>query len=210
MSTEFASADYTAGQLNAMVKLLKKQAGEDAPERFLRGEIIVAEPVRSWREEDGVIYFSVTSDGTTGPEWIARLEKKGDRVGTYAKQLLCSSDFHPTTGVTYNIAVFKGMLFNDRDRNTKKIRQTAGERRLTTPNAEIACLIRDKFTDAEIEDMGLIWLVTMHEPIKDSDGGLNLLVANRRGSGRWLDADYGYPGFQWFRGSGFAFVSQVN
>lgn len=42
--SEFASSEYTAGQLNAIVKLLRKQAGEDAPERFLRGELIVSEP----------------------------------------------------------------------------------------------------------------------------------------------------------------------
>ena len=39
MSNEFASSPYTAGQLNAMVKLMKKQEGDDAPERFLRGEL---------------------------------------------------------------------------------------------------------------------------------------------------------------------------
>ncbi len=40
-NAEFASKDYTAGKLNAIVKLLKKQAGEDGPERFLRGELVV-------------------------------------------------------------------------------------------------------------------------------------------------------------------------
>jgi hypothetical protein len=44
MNNEFASAPYTAGQLNAMVKLLKKQAGEDGLKRFLRGEITVTKP----------------------------------------------------------------------------------------------------------------------------------------------------------------------
>ena len=39
MSNEFASSAYTAGQLNAMVKLMKKQEGDNAPERFLRGEL---------------------------------------------------------------------------------------------------------------------------------------------------------------------------
>lgn len=41
MSNEFASVGYTAGQLNAIVKLLKKQGGESGPERFLRGELTV-------------------------------------------------------------------------------------------------------------------------------------------------------------------------
>jgi len=63
MSTEFASAGLTADQLNAIVK---KLGGHDMALRFLRDEILVSTPSRSWRKEDGVIYFSVTSDGTTG------------------------------------------------------------------------------------------------------------------------------------------------
>ena len=211
MSECFASAVYTAGQLNAIVKLLKKQGGEDGPERFLRGEIMVAEPVRRWREQDGIIYFSVTSNGMTGGQWIAHLEAKGFRIGDYAKSVLRSSGFKPTNGVITEIAVLKGMLFDDSDRITKKIRAFAGERKLTVPNAEVACLIREAFSDKEIEAMGLWWIVAMHEPIKDSGGGPGLLYALRGFGGRWLDAGWDDPDSGWRRGNGFAFVvSQVS
>ena len=207
MSTEFASAGLTAGQLNAIVK---KLGGHDMALRFLRDELSVSEPTRSWREEDGVIYFSVTSDGTTGEDWIKRLEGNGFRVGDYAKQVLRSPDFKPTNGVTTEVAVLKGMLFEDNDRITKKIRAEADKRKLSKPNAELACLIREKFTDKEIEAMGLWWIVAMHEPINDSDGDPGLLRADRYGGGRWLSACYGRPGYGWSRDSGFAFaVSQV-
>jgi hypothetical protein len=164
-----------------------------------------------WREQDGVIYLSVTSDGTTGPEWIKRLEKKGFRLSDYAKSVLRSPDFKPTKGVTTEIAILKGMLFEDRDRITSNIRDLATQRKLTTPNAEVACLIRENFSDEDIEAMGLIWIVTMHEPIKDSDGDPSLLCAHRRGAGRWLYAYYdGPPDDGWGREGGFAFVvSQV-
>ncbi len=121
-TSEFASANYTMGQLNAMVKILKKQAGEDAVEKFLRGEITVSLPPRTWTESDNVIRFSVTSDGTSGPEWIGRLEKKGYRISDYAKSILKSKDFKPTSGVTTEIVVLKGQLFSDTDRITEKIR----------------------------------------------------------------------------------------
>lgn len=207
MSEKFASADLTAGQLNAIVK---KLGGHDAALKFLRGELSVSEPTRNWREEDGVIYFSVTSDGTTGEEWIKRLEDKGFRVGDYAKSVLRSPDFKPTTGVTTEVAVLKGMLFEDNDRITKKIRIEAANRNFQTPNAEIACLIRELFTDEEIKAMGLTWIVAMHEPIKDSGGDPALLGASRDGVGRWLDTYYVKPDDRWFRGRGFAFaVSQV-
>ena len=214
MSTEFASAGLTAWQLNAIVK---KLGGHDMALRFLRDELSVSEPTHSWREEDGVIYFSVTSDGTTGENWITRLESKGFRVGDYAKQVLRSPDFKPTSGVTTEVAVLKGMLFEDNDRITKKIRayaetfRTPDKRKLIVPNAELACLIREKFTDKEIEAMGLIWIVAMHEPINDSDGAPGLLDADRVDDGRWLGACRGGPGGRWDRGGGFALaVSQVS
>ena len=212
MSKTFASANYTAGQLNAIVKLLQQQGnGQDAPDRYLRGELVVSEPVRRWEERDGVIYLTVTSDGTTGSEWITRLEKNDFHISNYVKQLLCSSDFQPTSGVICQIAILKGMIFSDKDRVTKKIRAYTSERNFSKPNAEVACLIRENFSDEEIKAMGLIWIITMHEPIKDSDGDLYLLNANRDHGGRWLNADYGNPVGGWGRENGFAFVvSQVS
>lgn len=208
MSSEFASSGLTAGQLNAIVK---KLGGHDAAIRFLRGEIVVSEPTRSWREEDGVIYFSVTSDGTTGEGWITRLESRNLRVGDYAKRVLRHEGFKPTNGETTEVAVLKGMLFEDNDRITKKIRAVADKRKLGKPNAELACLIREKFTDREIEAMGLMWIIAMHEPIEDSGGDSDLLGACRRGGGRWLDACGGGPRYGWDRGDGFAFAaSQVS
>ncbi|MBI2475295.1 hypothetical protein HYV69_02600 [Candidatus Uhrbacteria bacterium] len=203
MSKEFASSDLTAGQLNAIVK---KLGGHYMALRFLRDELSVSEPIRSWREEDGVLYFSVTSDGTTGEDWITRLESKGFRVGDYAKQVLRSPDFKPTSGVTTEVAVLKGMLFEGNDRITKKIRAEADKRKLSKPNAELACLIREKFTDKEIEAMGLWWIVAMHEPINDSDGAPDLLSADRYGDGRWLSACDGRPADRWNRAHGFAFA----
>ncbi|MCX6764027.1 MAG: hypothetical protein NTZ97_04870, partial [Candidatus Moranbacteria bacterium] len=160
----------------------------------------------------GVIYFTLPpTDGTTGSQWIERLEKKGFRIGNYAKSILRSSDFKPTSGVRNEIAVLKGMLFNDDDRITKKIRAEADRRKLTKPNAEAACLIREMFTDEELEARGLWWIVAMHEPINDSDGAPSLLDARRGVAGPWLGAWGGRPDGGWARGDGFAFVvSQVS
>lgn len=199
--------NVTLGRVEAVWNRL---GGEEDVDRFLRGELTVSEPACKWQEQDGVISFSVTSDNTTGEAWIKRLEGKGFRVSDYAKSLLCSPDFKPTRGVTYEVAVLKGMLFEDNDRITKKIRVEADKRKLTKPNAEVACLIREKFTDKELEAMGLWWIVVMHEPIKDSDGDPNLLDVNRDDDGRWLGAFYDEPDDRWDRDGGFAFVaSQV-
>ncbi|HEY9583271.1 MAG TPA: hypothetical protein VJK09_03150, partial [Candidatus Paceibacterota bacterium] len=156
------------------------------------------------REEDGVIYFSVTSDGTTGEAWITRLERGGFRLD-YTKKVLRSPDFKPTTGVTTEIAVLKGKLFSDNDRITSKIRAEADKRKWQKPNAEVACLIREKFTDEDIETMGLWWIITMHELIQVG-GDPSVLGAGRSGDGRWLNACRIKPDGRWNREVGFAFV----
>jgi len=207
--------DVPTQKLGTIIDLVRKLSGDNGDrthqmlKKMLRGEL--CEPERQWREENGVIHFSVTSDGTTGRKWIKRLLKKDFRISERTKSILRSSDFKPTNGVTYNIAVLKGELFNDNERITKNIRAEADKRNFTKPNAEVAYLIREKFTDEDLEAMGLYWIVAMHEPIKDSDGDSNLLDANRRGGGRWLDAIWDGPGRRWHRGVGFAFVaSQVS
>jgi len=199
--------ELNLGQVEAIVN---KLGGMDGAQRLLRGELTVFEPERAWREQDDVIYFSVTSDGTTGEEWIKRLEGKDFRTSNYAKSVLRSSDFKPTDGVTTEIAVLKGMLFEDSDRVTKKIRAEADKRELLKPNAEVACLIREKFSDEEIEAMGLWWIVTMHELINDSDGAPSLLHTHRHDDGRWLYVYHDDPGIRCHCEIGFAFaVSQV-
>ncbi len=201
---------YASLDLGTIEAVFNKLGGIEGAQKFLQGRLQVSEPARRWREQDGVIYLTVTSNGMTGPEWIKYLEKKGFRLSDYAKSVLRSSDFKPTKGVTYEVAILKGMLFEDSQRITKNIRNVATERKFTTPNAEIACLIRDNFSDEDIEAMGLVWIVAMHEPIKDSGGYPNLLHANRNDGGSWLDAYYDDPDSRWHRGLGFAFVvSQV-
>ena len=178
-----------------------------ALKKFLRKEN--PWPEHQWREENGVIYFSVTSDGATGEEWISRLEGKGFRESDYAKSILRSSNFHPTSGKTTEVVVLKGMLFGDNELYSNNIRAKAksGEftgRNLSDPNAELACLIREKFSDEEIEAMGLSAIVTMHEPIEDSGGSPRLLGASRGGDGGWLNACWDDPGSEWRRDCGFA------
>ncbi len=204
--SQFASADLTAGQLNAIVK---KLGGHDEALRFLRGETIVAEPQRKWREENGIIYFSVTSDGTTGEEWIKRLPQRGFVVRHHTRSALCSKDFKPTSGVTTEIAILVGSRFKEDDLINRNIRAFAAERKLEAPNAEVACLIRDKFSDEEIEAMGLWSIVVMHESIKDFEDVQVLLSVDRGDGGCSLSACFGKPGDTRSREDGFAFAAPV-
>jgi hypothetical protein len=204
---KFASADFTMRQMNAIVK---KMGGADVARKFLRGELRLSTPSRQWIEENGIIRFSIKSDGTTGKAWISRLNGLGCRITDYAKSVLRSPDFHPTNGVTTEIAVLKGELFIDDDRFIEKIRAEARRRKLQTPSAELACFIREFLSDEDLEVMGLWWIITMHESIK-TDIGLCLLGAGRSGGhSHSLHAFCRGPDDGWHREYGFAFVeSQV-
>ncbi len=199
--------NLTLGQIEAGIN---KIGGEEAFLSLLRDELVVPQHTRRWREQNGVIYFTLPpTDGTTGPQWIERLEKKGFQLSKWSRDVLNSPDFKPTTGVVNNIAVLKGELFSDGNRFTKKIRAEGDKRKLKHGkdiSPEIACQIREMFTDEEIKEMGLVWIIAMHESISDSDGDLRLLNASRNDDGRWLYAYYGNPDYRWNRENGFAFV----
>ena len=177
----FVTAKVEPGKLNALVKNLMSQMDTTDPNEAVRrvnsGEWVV-QPDPRWREMDGVIYFSVTTNGTSGSDWGSRLEKKGLRIWEWAKDVLNSPDFKPMkAGITLEIAVIRGTRFIDSDRTTKNVRAEGNRRGWKHGNdisPEIACLIREKFTDEELEAMGLWWIVVMHEPINDSDGDPNL------------------------------------
>ena len=197
-------AGVTLGRVEAV---WNKLGGEEGVDRFLRNELTVVEVVRRWREQDGIIYFTLPpTDGTTGRQWIERLAGKKIQIGEYSKYIFLSNDFKPTIGIITEIAVIKGMLFEDSERVTKNIRAMAESLKFTKPNPEVACLIREMFTDAEIEEMGLRWIVAMHEPIKDSDGAPSLLGTDRYDDGPWLRVYDDRPDGQWRRDYGFAFA----
>ena len=210
MTIEFASADLTMGQINSLVKKIMAQMKIKDPVEAIRrinsGEWTLVGPTQKWTEQDGVIRFSVTSDGTPGSQWSG-LNKGGFKVSEYAEQLL--KKITATDGITTNLTVLKGELFSDSDRTTANIRAEAKKRGLTEPDPETACLIREKFTDEELAAMGLWAIIAMHEPINDAGGDPCLLSASRGGDGPWLDTYYDGPGNRWFRGCGFAFAAQV-
>lgn len=155
-------------------------------------------------------FLTVTSDGTTGKEWIKRLEDKGFRVGSYAKSILLSKDFKPTKGVTTELVLVKpadisGQLI------TSNIRSYAEGLGLKAPNAEVACLLRENFSDEQIKELEFWYIVTMHNHIKDSDGDPSLLGVSRYDDGRWLYSRYDRPDDEWGDYGAFVFVlSQVS
>lgn len=123
-----------------------------------------------WLEKNGVVSFQVTSDGTTGPQWLERLSQKGHEVGVFAEVILRSENFKPTVGVTTEITVLKGKCFPALARFTSKMKSIGHRLELAEPSLESACLIREMFSNKELEEMGLQLMIVMHQAIKGDDG----------------------------------------
>ena len=170
-------------------------------------DIFKKEETKKWTERDGLIFLTVTSDGTTGKEWIKRLENKGFKIGTYAKKVLLSKDFKVTDNIKYELVIMKTNKYI----TSQEIRDNAKNLGFKTPNTEVACLIRELLSNEDIKELGFWYIVTFHKPIKDSVGDLVLLSTDRNGDGTWLNAGYGDSDGSWNGGSGVAFeVSQVS
>lgn len=162
--------------------------------------------VKRYRDENGLISFSLpATDGTTGDGWIARLTAKGIFVGDRARSLLLSDAFEPTSGRIYQISILRGEIFKKYGRVTKKIRDKASSLGLSSLTMEMACLIREMFTDEEIRAMDLSWIVCMHEPIKDYSGGSKLLLFVSGTDVNCLSVGYGESDGNQDERSGFAF-----
>ncbi len=174
MQTEFLISGITTGQLNAMVKNIMAQTGITDPSKAVRmlnaGRLIISVVDSGWYEKDGIIYLSLTSDGTPKEELIKRLESKGINIEYFSQNLFSSSDLTPTNGVSYKIAILKPELFIGNRLTHGLVCEEAVSRNLIALNLEASCLLSDRLSYQDISEMGLDSLDFMHEPV---DSNLN-------------------------------------
>lgn len=149
--------DLTLGQVEA---LINKLGGMDSAMKFLRGELTTSEPERVWREEHGVIYFTVVSYGISGAQWIVRFEDMGCKITDDAKRIIDSPQFLSTQGVTTEVAIRRAVSTSIQD---YKDRWGAGEKL----SIEASCLLYEKMLmdDSCLNTRGLAWITNMIEPV---------------------------------------------
>ncbi len=124
----------------------------EVSENESEGAVIPTAPTpTAWTVDDeGNIHFTLTSNGMTPEQWEQHLERRGWRISDYARQVLRRASEAPTNGVAYNIVVRPGKKISNSDRITKKIRAAADKKGWVKPHWEVACLIRDTFTDEQL------------------------------------------------------------
>ncbi len=206
-------------RLGPVKDFARKLAGSDGEEWVKNGKLFLRKepcwtihtvssslkPVEWIIDDEGNIHFTLISNGLTREQWEWHLKRCGCQIGDYARQVLCRASEAPTNGVIYNIMVLPGKKISTSDRITKNIRVAAEKYGGVKPHWEVACLIRDTFTDEQLKAMGLWYIVTMHEPINNSEGDPYLLNSSRYDGCR-LAAGIGRPGGYWVHGGGFAFA----
>ncbi len=181
---EFLIAGITSGQLNAMVKNIMAQTGISDPAELVKminsGKLYASTKAPNRGEKNGAIRLSVTSDGTTGEQWLKRLKAKGIPISQCVKKALLSREFESTKNIDYNVVILKGDEFSKGDNicNLTNVRNEAKKHFLYTPSIEVACLIREECSNGYLEDAGLCQIIVMHEPIKSFLGGSRLFIIN--------------------------------
>ena len=149
-----------------------------------------------WRESDMIINFSVTSNGMTGSEWISRLRKPPSQYVGWGRIEETILNMEPTSGITFKIDVIKGGFFPAEQRSLGNVFAEASRRGWQKPRHEIACLVFEKFSDEDIEKMGLERICIMHDPLLYPDSGTESVLSVHRSvvapqggkTGRWLSS----------------------
>ncbi len=212
MSKPLPIERYTVSELSELVCLLERQGGKNVMERFLRGDVKIVETSRHWRKNADIVKFTVESSGTTGSEYIARLEHRGIHLNDSSKKILGSSKLVPTCS-KYHVSILTTPLFKKGKCTVEEVFAEAKTRLLLTPNIELTCLISEMFSFEQFEAIGISRVIIMHEPLVSQFDYKCLLEVNYGDSfddqcpGRISDIDSENSNVEFDRRYGFAFVS---
>lgn len=166
--------------------------------------IILSDEGDGWIKENGIVRFSLSSNGRLGSAWIEHFTSTGHEVSSHARRILLSSQFVPTDGISFDIAVVMGLHVPESNRLTPVLLEKGKELKLRPPTPEIICLIRDKFSDQAIDKMTLECIVGLHEQIEDQSGFLDTTPGGI-GVGELT-----LPEHRWGMAEGFAFIDLMN
>ena len=203
--------NLTRGQLDAILIKLAEQTGnvnvEVATNSFLRGDFTLTEINKGYTvREDGLIILTVTSHGHNGHEQQKFLKENGHVVTDYASEILNHGDFTTTQeGEKIQIGILTQKMIGDLDWTPRNARRKMEELGGKTPSHDIGGLVRENLSDSQIESMGLWGIVTLSEPVKDSDRSPCAAGPSRDGDS-WLNCWGVHPDLQYDSGSGFSFV----
>lgn len=193
---DFASANLTAGQLNAIVK---KLGGEEGAMRFLRGELLVSTAVRTFPVWKTVKLGLHKTAGEYG-----KAVKSARRVSDWANDILGQPQFTcvaEETDADLVVLSVAELGFKDGSRYDA-ICARAKELGLDLCPAEVGPVLRLAYADQPYGE----WLIIAMEAIAGSSGDRRVFAVEHGSGGFWLHGDNGRPGYFWRASRRFVFL----
>lgn len=167
--------------LRGLNKFLSKENPWEKPESFKIIEIGTYKDVRSLRKA---------------------LEESGARIGDWAGDILNKTKLSKSKQSLDLVVLSVKELGFPQGAQLKDIYEAAKSQGLDLCPAEAGPQLRLQYLDQPSGE----WLVIAMEPIKDSDGDLDLFDVKHFDSDRWLRACRGRPGNHWLADFRFVFV----
>ena len=164
--------------------------------------------------QNGHVVLTINGLDLTGAAEVSRLKDQKYNVGDIATSCFKSTneDGYDLThrlvaGQTYRIVLVPGKeIERINDRTTSGLLAFGERLGYLRPLAGIIPRLRERLTDKQLEELGLWYIVALHQPIADTVGFLLVLGLVRSGAGRHVDAHGDGPGNQWDGGGAFAFL----
>lgn len=161
----------------------------------------------------GHAIITFTGNEFTGKQEIKRLEDAGYHLSDYAKQCFLSTandcydgNHRLLEGKSYTLALVPDKeIVSQSDRTTIALRKLGEKYGYGKPLAGHVPRIREVLSDEQMKELGIRYVVSLHEPIKNSDGRPLVLRAHRGDDGQWVGACWDRPGRRWSDHGAFAF-----
>lgn len=165
------------------------------------------------RNEHGHIVIAFAGLDLTGEQEIKRLLSAGYRVSDSAKSCFTSTAddsydkrYRLVADRLYRVALVPGReIPRDSDRSTAALRKLGREYGYGKPLGGHIPRTREAVSDTQMEEMGIRYIASLHDPIKDSDGNPDVLIVDRIDDGQWVHTCWDDPGDRWYDDGAFAF-----
>lgn len=155
-------------------------------------------PSKKWEERNGIFYFTVTSDGATGPDWVDRLKsrKRNIELDMQLEFVLNSNDFQCTSGKMTRVAIVPARMFsifstseptqNQAAQHLKNLkrRERHGVVSFKDMSVETVCLVREYLSDEDIgNSMNVLWIHATSVLKMDEENNPGNLLINAQEQG---------------------------
>lgn len=116
-------------------------------------------------EKNGIIYFSVYSEGLSPQQWLKYFSGNNIILSARIKNILLSVRFKATVGER-KFAIVDGDRFSDDERTLTNVKNFAHSKKFHRLNAENICLLRKALSDEDLERLGFRDIVVVRTGYK--------------------------------------------